>query len=765
MLREASFGLPQRKSFLQDGGAKGEMSPFWRTHPSLMNPHISLGPAALAAMLCSLMLGSGGCRKRSADVTAESAPVVTLAAELASNGLANLPGAIYRTQADSPIHWQPWTPETLARAKAANRLLFGVIAIPQQPGFQSVLAALAHNSALVATINDHYVPVLIDGDASREIGLLTGDLCSEIKRGLQLPLFVWMTYDGSPVAWIPVSKSSVGNVADLFNQSHSMISQMRAEDAENRKNYVMLNSAADNAARRERISRRKNAKVMSKQPAEDVVRSLRQLNSFYDAGFRTFDEAGGLFPSGAIDLLATAAMQPGLPAEIRAHSLETIRELMIDLLPSAMFDPLEGGVFSARRGNSWALPSFYRDCTSQGRAALALLHVYRANGDPLVLDKALGLIAYAEKSFGTTEGLFAAGLVDESDPAAWLWSVEDIEKALPPDDAAWWIKATGMKGLGNLPSEVDPRREYFRSNSMGLGKTLAMLAAEQGQSLESFGPRYESSRKKLLNVRNARLGKIARDDSSHAGATFRMVSAYAAAFGVTGDAKFREQAIALLDKGRAAFAEGPKLRMFSKDAPKSVGEGRAFLYGLAMQAALDVATISSDEKWLIWSEDLATTAAELFTDAEFLKECPDDARILDLPITDLVMLFDDSTAGLISFAEVRLAERQRPLVATFSQLATPLPSYAVPQPILHTDLLQATLAREFKVTVVAGAGISPELKLATERLSLRMFQRRAANSKEEVPAGSVMVIFSNGQSRLAATPDALQEAVLPSPKK
>ena len=139
--------------------------------------------------------------------------------------------------------------------------------------------------------------------------------------------------------------------------------------------------------------------------------------------------------------------------------------------------------------------------------------------------------------------------------------------------------------------------------------------------------------------------------------------------------------------------------------------------------------------------------------------------ILDLPITDLVMLFDDSTAGLISFAEVRLAERERPLVATFSQLATPLPSYAVPQPILHTDLLQATLAREFKVTVVAGAGISPELKLATERLSLRMFQRRAANSKEEVPAGSVMVIFSNGQSRIAATPDALQEAVLPSPKK
>ena len=81
----------------------------------------------------------------------------------------------------------------------------------------------------------------------------------------------------------------------------------------------------------------------------------RQLASFYDPYSRSFDEAGGLFPSGAIDLLATAAIHPGVPAETRTRSLETTRELLADLLPSAMFDPLEGGVFSSRRGNSWAL--------------------------------------------------------------------------------------------------------------------------------------------------------------------------------------------------------------------------------------------------------------------------------------------------------------------------------------------------------------------------------------------------------------------------
>ncbi|MEO5912932.1 MAG: DUF255 domain-containing protein [Luteolibacter sp.] len=726
-----------------------------------MNSRFPYGSSAVAIVLGGMMLGTGGCRKlKSAEKQATTVPAV-VASELDSNGLGAFPGAVYRSQAGSPIHWQPWTRETMDRAKAAKRLVFAVIAMPQQPGFQSVLASLASDPALVGAINSTYVPVLVDGDAAREIGLLTADLCAEIKRPLQLPLFVWMTPDGDPVAWIPVSKSSSSNVADLFNQSHSMVSRMWAEDSA----YVVKNSGLDNAARRARISQRKNANVMSEQPAEDVVRSIRQLASFYDPASRSFDEAGGLFPAGSLDLLATAAIQPGLPADTRLRCIDTTRELLVDLLPSAMFDPLDGGVFTSRRGTSWALPSFSRDCLTQGRVAIALMDAYRATGDQRALEKALGLITFSEKTYLTTEGLFSVGMSVETNPASWLWSVEDIEKELPPEDASWWIKATQMKGLGNLPSEVDPRREFFRCNSLGIGQSLTEIASAQSQSPETFAPRFDSARKILLKVRNARLGPMVRDDCSHAAATFRMVSAYAAAFGVTGDDKFLKKAVDLLEKARAAFAEGPKLREFSKDAPKSLGEGRAFIYGLALQAAIDVSAITSDDKWLVWSEDLATTAAELFTDSEFLKECPDDAKIIDLPVTDLVMLFDDSTAGMISFAECRLAERGRPLVKTFSELATPLPTYSVDRPILHTDLLQATIAREFKVTVIAGANISADLKLATERLPPRMIQRRAAKPADEIPPGMVKVLFSNDKSRLVSTVQALQEAVLPSNPK
>ena len=715
----------------------------------------------LAAVLSGLVLISPSCRKANHAKSQDAGPPAVLAPALQSNNLASLPGTVYHNQADSPIHWQPWTKETLKLAKDAKRLVFAVIVLPQYPGFQKVLSTMAHDPAMVSTIHDHYVPVLIDGDAAREVGLLTADLCSEVKKRLQLPLFLWMTYDGNPVAWIPANRTDPAGVTEVFGQAHEMVARMWAESPE----YVLKNSVSDNANRRKHMALRKNANVMSTQPAVEVVHCIRQLTSLYDPSSRTFDEIGGLFPSSAIELLATAAVHPGLPPEVRNRAMDTTREVLDDLLSSAMFDPLDGGMFPSRRGNSWALPTFIRDCQGEARAAVALIQAYRATHDAQVLQKALGVLAFAEKSYATREGLFAVGLTTESAAELWMWNVEDIAKELPPEDVAWWIKATAMQPLGNLPSETDPHRNYFRCNTLGLTQSMAEIAASLGQSPATFAPRFEAAKAKLLAVRNARIGTAPRDEVAHAGATFRMVSAYAAAFGATGDEAYRTKATSLLERARNAFAVGSRLRNFAQAAPESIGAGRAFLYALALQAVIDVAAITSDDHWLTWSEDLSTTSAELFTSNEFLKECPDEAKLIDLPVTDLIMFFDDSTAGLVSMDECRLAELGRPLVRSFSQLATPMPVYAMERPVLHTDLLLATMARHYPVTVVLGANTPPDLKLATERLQMRVIQHRPARAADQVPDGSVKVLLPQGESRMVTTPAALQEALLPSPAK
>ena len=755
LLPQGSFILPHRKSFLYSDASFSLITGLKK--PTIMHIFKFSIPGCRLLFCLLVIVCSSSCRRSDRDdrVGDEGEQrSINVAHQLQTNGLSSYPGALYQSQASSPIHWQPWTKETIDRAKEANRLLFCVIAMPQVWSSKKVLNSLSANRSLVSMINDNYVPVLIDGDASREIGLLAPDLCMQIQRPVQFPLFLWMTHQCDPVAWIPVQATD--DLGNVFSNSNEMVMQMWSDSMD----YVLKNSAVDNAARREIFKQRKLAKVSSDAPDRDAIRSIRQLASLYDPLSRSLDEAGGLFPSSTLEVFATVAARPGIPEDLRLKSADVAKSLIDDLLPSAMFDPLGGGICISRKRGSWALPNFSFDCSSQARAAVALFEAYRTTGDKRALDRGLDAISFVEKEYSTADGLFAIGLASPGDQEKWLWTVEEVESALGAEDAAWWIDATGMKGLGNIPSEDDPGRLYFRKNAIGMKATLEEIAARQSMTLEQFRPRYEAAKAKLLAVREARIGRLPQDETAHAGATWRMVSAYVSAFSVTGDEAYRDKAVALLKRGREAFAVGPRLRMFTTETAESIGAGRAFLYALCLQAVLDVAAVTLDESLYIWSDDLATTLAELFIGEGFLKECPDSAALMDLPITNLAMIFDDSTCGLISMSESRLANLGRPLVAKLSELATPFPLYAVERPVMHTDLILAIISRHFKVSVLVGEGVQGDLLRAVQKLSPRMIHRQFAKTAQEVPAGTVKIVYSDGTEKTVTTADGLRQGVL-----
>lgn len=708
----------------------------------------------LAAILIPLA-ALPACRKPPEPPAASSQKV--LPEFLQRNNVGPLPGSVHQQAADSPIHWQPWTRESLQYAQASGRMIFAMVAMPQAPGFVESLDALAADSQLVETINSTYLPVLIDGDAAREIGILTADLASEIRQNVSLPFLIWMSPKANPVAWIPAPWVDGETLREQFRNSHTLVAKIWEESPE----YVMENSAMDNQARRARIERRRLSNIESENPEADTVRAIRQLCSLYDPLSRNFDEVGGLFPSGAIDLLAAAAMQPDLPPDDRQRAMRTLEHLLKDLLGSAMFDPLDGGLFSSRRANSWSLPIFHRHSTAQSRAALALFRAHQATGNALALERALGMLEFNEANYQTPDGLFAIGLNPSSDPQLWLWTLSETEQILGTEDAGWWADLTDMKALGNIPYEIDPDRRFFRRNAIAIGHTIDELAAADGLDRGALEEKLDSIRAKLMAAREARIGKTPPDESPNAGASFRMVSTYAAAYTATGDPAWRDKAVALLTRSRQAFSEGARLRVFSTEGDPSVTQARTFIYALAIQSVLDVVDITGDAMWFDWCDDLATVMTEMFTDEDFLREASVEASILDLPVTDVIMLFDDSSVGLLNFAECRLAAHGRPLTRDLVEMAGTLPGSSVAFPVQHTDLLQSFLSRNHAVTIVHDDATSADLLTDVRRLPLRMFHRRTATSSEELPAGGVLVIRRERGAIPVTTPEELANALLP----
>jgi hypothetical protein len=147
--------------------------------------------------------------------------------------------------------------------------------------------------------------------------------------------------------------------------------------------------------------------------------------------------------------------------------------------------------------------------------------------------------------------------------------------------------------------------------------------------------------------------------------------------------------------------------------------------------------------------------AEQFSDeAGRLREARPASTPLHLPIEDRLMLFDDSTAGLMRMNLARLAalgQTPPPAIARWTESLPDLATY----PVVFTDsLLAASFARS-RILVELPADPTPAWREAACRLPLDRVARRVGKGSAALarqPDGTEIRIDS---------PDALAASVLP----
>lgn len=702
----------------------------------------------LAPVATAVLLTAAACRKPAPPATAEPSPVI--APELAANRLHDSPRGLLATRAESPVRWQPWRPELLQRATEARRLVFVFIGAGHYPGCVEALDAIDRDPAIVARINREFIPVLVDTDFAREAALAAGILSMEIRQPVSFPFLLVLSPAGDEVTWRPLNFASGNDFRGMFDGAAELVARMWDEDPA----YVARNSAVDHAQRLDRLG--KTDPPIAAADRERVLRSAtRQLVSLFDEDVGSLAGTGGLLPVGSLQCLASAALDPATAPDIAARCRAAVKAFGATVLNGPMVDPLDGGVYSSRRGPSWNLPMPNRTCMTQARAARALVTLHSATADPRHLEIALGVARFAETLFATADNLFAT----QRQPAAtpfneWLWTTEQIDQTLSQEEAAVWKSACGISPLGNLSVAGG---DFFRLNSLGLRQPLDAVAKSLGLPLETAAQRFDSGRIKLQRAREARSPTPPPIAVGSASPSFRMVSAYCALFTATGDPAWRDKAVALAQRARTAFSKGALLVEQAGAHDDPVVDARAFTYALAIQAALDLAEITLDENWRIWAGDLATTTAEAFLDAEGrLTEARPAATPLRLPLQDRVMLFDDSTAGLMRMNLARLQALGQTPPPTLAEWVAILPDYST-QPVVHTDTMLAESFGASRRIVELPANPSQEWRDAACRLPLDRIARRIGKSS------SARVLHPDGSETAIDQPSALAAAALPSP--
>ena len=383
-----------------------------------------------------------------------------IAPEIKINQMPTGPQGLLFERKDSPVRWQHWEPEVLKRAADAKRLVAVFFVNAQYPGCLEALEEIDRDPKFVARLNDDFIPVLADPSVDRECGVMTGLLGEESKTVVGFPFLLILTPDGNEVAWRPIPHSPGSNFREVFDKATDLIVKMWQDDPQ----FTFRNSKADHDMR---VARLLPADAVADAATRDafLIRTTRQLNSQYEADIGVISGSGGLLPLGLLQCLASSANDPAIPADVAKRSREAVTAFGKHVLQSAMIDPLDGGVYSMRLGKTWDLPVSHRSCMTQARAARALVSLHASTGDARALEVAKGAVKFAEEQFSTPDGLFSnQRQPTHNNQRELMWTREQLETALTPQEFALWKALCGVQDLGNLATEADPTREFFRLN-------------------------------------------------------------------------------------------------------------------------------------------------------------------------------------------------------------------------------------------------------------------------------------------------------------
>ena len=606
-----------------------------------------------------------------------------------------------------PIPWQKWDPSILEKARVRQAPIFLYVASGLSENSRSIAVEISERKSVRKTLMDNSVCSVADIQINPELGILAHRLASEINQPTSFPTLLWMSHEGSPIAWLPISKTSGRKLEIVINSSAAMV----ADIWENESHYAVSNSRMDNQQRQERIDspfipKNKRSDTETSPSREEVFRvGTRSISSLYSEIDQNIDHTGGLLPTSTLNLLSLGSIHRGFTPQIRKKCVRAITEISDKLIHEALKDQLDGSYFYARRNIDWSLPIFSKNLESQCSLALLYLTGGSIISNQTMIDEGRQLLEIIKNDWLSTPRSYIAPVSNPDREGSFIVDEDTLKKVLTEEEQKLASIAYSLKPDGNIPDSVDPLGIFFQKNSLRRNLPLPDIAKKTGTPEEQVQQQLEQIRQKLLAHRN-KVTKFLTSSLIDAGTFSRVVRAQLAGARVLKDDKLLAEALkngALLKKNYFNATDG--LHLFPIDSEKCVARSRD--YSLCALAALDLYQTTLDPQWLKWSIALMDEALLKLSREGFpLLELPESESIIPLKVHNRSMIFSDSSVGISHdiFLQLATLTGEERFQKMADVVAKDLAALAIRAPINHSDFLISCARGEAPlVTVLQGA--------------------------------------------------------------
>ncbi len=410
-----------------------------------------------------------------------------------TNRLAQEKSPYLLQHAHNPVDWYPWGPEAFEKARAEDKPIFLSIGYSTCHWCHVMERESFEDPQVAALLNEFFVNIKVDREERPDIDSLYMTVCQMLTGRGGWPLTIMMTPDKQPffaATYIPRSGrfgtsgmlEIIPKIQELWKNQRERLLRVTKE----------LQSALITAS--DEVS------------GDELDETILEMT--FDGLSSRFDEEQGGF--------ATAPKFPrphNLTFLLRywqraknARALQMVETTLQKMRSGGIFDHIGLGFHRYSTDSKWLLPHFEKMLYDQALLVIAYAEAYQATRKTGYRETMEETLIYVLRDMRDQEGGFYSAEDADSEGVEgkfYVWSVQEIRKALSQEDADLFIEVFNFTEEGNFVEEAT--RHRTGTNIPHLVKPLAETATALKMQEKELRKRLERIRLKLYTIREQRI--------------------------------------------------------------------------------------------------------------------------------------------------------------------------------------------------------------------------------------------------------------------
>ena len=511
--------------------------------------------------------------------------------------------------AHNPVDWYSWGDEAFAAANRENKPVFLSIGYSTCHWCHVMEEESFDNPQVAKILNQHFISIKVDREQRPDIDSAYMTAVMMITQHGGWPMSSFLTPDG---------KTFFGGTyfpPDRFAELLSQIAQAWEQQPD------QLKTQAERIA--QAVANHNQAKAKGEAITDALTKQAVQENlESFDVRFGGFS-AAPKFPHEPTLLFLLDRNRRQIDRSVTT----ALRKTLDAMAEGGIYDQIGGGFARYATDVHWLIPHFEKMLYNQALLTRAYIQSWQQTGNQADQRVVRQTLDYVLRDMTTaSHGFYSATDADSEGEEGlfFLWTTEQINKLLKPDDAAVVIKLFGMSKQGNFEGQ----------NILHLPVSLTAFAEQNKLSTADVYQRLDKIREIMRLEREKRIHPL-RDDKVVTAWNGMMISALAEAGYALQEPRYSLAAVNAANfLWKVHRKQDNSLWRASLNGNASVPASQED-YAYLAEAFLTLYDVSGETHWLDQAKTLTDTMLDKFWDGKeggfFMNETSQSVPILARP--------------------------------------------------------------------------------------------------------------------------------------